>query len=271
MKKYNMLISKLMSNIFFRIILCMFLLVFGAMYVRYSNSMISYAIKADNIEVIKQYEQQISKDNLGVDNGCESDNGEENFNENIDKYVTASLNQESYSNEWIIDFNNKIIELQKIFPEGKFWNHMGLEATNSEVTNNIYSVTDIPCNHTKNGENYCNAHYGKSDDLYPYKATCCQCRGFTSLLSDLIFGADAPVRYFEDYDELRIGDQARIDGDYHSVFIIDKTDEYVIVAECNRDLQTCQINWGRKILREDMEGWYISRWSDERSEKINEN
>ena len=34
---------------------------------------------------------------------------------------------------------------------------------------------------------------------------------------------------------------------------IDKTDEYVIVAECNEDLKSCKISWGRKIMREDME------------------
>ena len=107
--------------------------------------------------------------------------------------------------------------------------------------------------HNEYGERYCNAYYGKSDDVYPYEATSVQCRGFASLLSDLVFGEDAPVRVFENYDELRIGDQARIDGDYHSVFIIDKTDEYVIVAECNEDLKSCKISWGRKIMREDME------------------
>lgn len=280
MVKYKNIMSKLMSNLFFRVILCMFLLMFGAMFVRFSSSMTSFAKNIDDLEINNQ-----STDNL---NNCGKDDAVYiNLNENDDytsynnllnkinsnqdieieldesQYVTSSLNSsDEYPENWINDFNEKIIILQNVFPNGKYWNHMGHEASNPEETNNIYSVTDIPCNHSKYGEAYCNAHYGKSDDLYPYEATCSQCRGFASLLSDLIFGEDAPVRYFENYDELRIGDQARIDGDYHSVFIIDKTDDYVIVAECNSDLETCKIQWGRKILREDMDGWFISRWGD---------
>ncbi len=262
MKKFKANILKLKSNLFVRVLLCMILLIFGAMFVRFSNSCIAFAKNEDMSEFNSQKIQNVSvrKDMKFV---ISEDITEVNSREKDDEYIVANLNSaDNYPENWISNFNKKIVYLQRIFPSGKYWNHMGKEATNSEETNNIYSVTDIPCNHYENGEIYCNAHYGKSDELYPYEATCSQCRGFASLLSDIIFGEDAPVKYFEDYDELRIGDQARIDGDYHSVFIVDKTDEYVIVAECNSDLQTCQINWGRKILRKDMDGWYISRWSD---------
>ncbi len=179
---------------------------------------------------------------------------EENQNQINNKYITASMQSSNqYPQNWLNEFNKKIIELQLIFPNDMYWNHMGGKSSNPHENNNMYSVTEIPCNHNEYGERYCNAYYGKSDDVYPYEATSVQCRGFASLLSDLVFGEDAPVRVFENYDELRIGDQARIDGDYHSVFIIDKTDEYVIVAECNEDLKSCKISWGRKIMREDME------------------
>jgi len=260
MKKYKGSISKIKSNLFFRFLLCMILLLFGAAIVKLSNSCIAFARIPDAYEInskkIKRASDQ-SETSFVVD----EDVIVVNLNEK--KYIVANKNTSNkYPKNWIGNFNKKILVLQKIFPSGKYWNHMGQDATNPKESNNIYSVTDIPCNHYENGEIYCNAHYGKSDELYPYEATCSQCRGFASMLSDFIFGKDAPVRYFEDYDELRIGDQARIDGDYHSVFIIDKTDEYVIVAECNSDLETCQINWGRKILRENMNGWYISRWSD---------
>ena len=281
MVKYKVLMSKLMSNLFIRTILCIVLMMFGAMFVRFSNSMTTFAQNIDVSEINKQKAFSNSQNNNDVIfiNLNEKDNYvsakdmfEQIYNqasvqefvevESLEnQYITACENNSNeYPENWVNEFNKKIIVLQNIFQSGKYWNHMGQDATNPEETNNIFSVTDIPCNHYQNGEAYCNAHYGKSDEIYPYKATCSQCRGFASLLSDLIFGEDAPVRYFEDYDELRIGDQARIDGDYHSVFIIDKTDDYVIVAECNSDLQTCQINWGRKILRENMAGWYISRW-----------
>ena len=256
-------------------------MMFGAMFVRFSNSMTAFAQNIDVSEINEQNSVSNTQSNNDViyinlnekENNITTNDMLEQIAEQAglqefveiqsseNQYIIASeSNLDEYPENWINDFNRKIILLQNIFPDGKYWNHMGQDASNPEETNNIFSVTDIPCNHYQNGEAFCNAHYGKSDELYPYKATCSQCRGFASLLSDLIFGEDAPVRYFEDYDELRVGDQARIDGDYHSVFIIDKTDEYVIVAECNSDLQTCQIQWGRKILRENMAGWYISRW-----------
>ena len=178
-------------------------------------------------------------------------------------YITASIDSaDKYPEGWLKNFNSKIIELQKLFPNDMYWNHMGKGPLNPGEANDAYSVTSIPCNHWLYGEWYCNAYYGKSDEVYPYKSTSVQCRGFASLLSDYVFGEDAPVRVFENYDELRIGDQARIDCDYHSVFIIDKTDEYVIVGECNEDLQSCKISWGRKIMRENMSGWYVTRWAD---------
>lgn len=270
MRKYRYKVSKLKSNLFLRMVLCLCLLMFGALFVRFSNYMVTYAKTSD--ADVNEDENEVIYININQNN--DSNDYIELYEDNknsikssetekvlAESYVTASLeNADKYPQNWIRNFNNQIIILQNTFPSGKYWNHMGKEAANANETNNIYSVTDIPCNHWKNGECYCNAHYGKSDDLYPYEATCTQCRGFASLLSDLIFGEDAPVRYFEDYDELRIGDQARIDGDYHTVFIIDKTDDYVIVAECNRDLETCKIEWGRRILREDLNGWYISRW-----------
>lgn len=333
------------SNFFLRLLLCLCLFVFGALFARFTSEISAYARSNDNnvknqVEVKNNNAENIDKigndkneasdnqnkvsdkqnkasDNqnkklseknqdevlyVGLENSIDTQKSESNevdegkkkkkvsiydeyveiaqetrlenifklFGARMDlykeKYVLASSNSKQknrqYPENWINEFNKKIIILQNLFPDGKYWNHMGKEKSNSKVTNNIYSVTDTPCKHWKNGESYCNAHYGKSDELYPYNATCTQCRGFASMLSDMVFGEDAPVRYFENYDELRIGDQARIDGDYHTVFIIDKTDEYVIVAECNMDLQTCKIQWGRKILRKNMAGWYISRWED---------
>ncbi len=100
-----------------------------------------------------------------------------------------------------------------------------------------------------------------SDDAYVYKDTSTQCWGFASYLSDYIFGSDAAAERFYNYDSLRVGDQARIQGDSHTVFILEKTDDYVIVAECNADYETCMISWGRKIMREDLQGYYITRWN----------
>ncbi len=63
-------------------------------------------------------------------------------------YVTASISSASqYPDGWLENFNNQIIQLQKEFPKGYYWNHMGSN------TNGNY-VTTTPCNHGKNGNKY---------------------------------------------------------------------------------------------------------------------
>lgn len=247
MKKIYEKMICMMSKICLRILLIIFIILIISMVTKFKENLAAFAEKVENIS-----KQDINNNYELVEIKLESE------------YITAvnNLNNDLYPDGWVEDFNEKIIELQKIFPTGTYWNHMGNNPMNPGETNSIYSVTDMPCNHNFYGEWYCNAYYGKSDEVYPYESTSVQCRGFASMLSDMIFGEDADVYVFEDYDKLRIGDQARIDGDFHSVFIIDKTDDYVIVAECNSDLQTCQIQWGRKILRKDMAGWYITRWNN---------
>lgn len=171
---------------------------------------------------------------------------------NTSRYITASMSSANqYPEGWLEDFNNKIISLQKEFPKGYYWNHMG-----STVNSN--SVTKTPCNNKVNGNKYCNEYQGKSTQACGFSIGR-QCAGFSSMLSDRIFGKNANARIFYNYDELKIGDQARINNNSHTVFIIDKTDDYVIVAECNADYKTCVINWGRKIPRSKLTGFYITR------------
>ena len=79
-----------------------------------------------------------------------------------------------------------------MFPSGKYWNHMDVESDGTDYL----MVTDIPCNHTENGEAYCNLYNGMSDDAYVYKDTSTQCWGFASYLSDYIFGSDAAAKRF---------------------------------------------------------------------------
>ena len=172
-------------------------------------------------------------------------------------YITASKqNANLYPDGWIDKFNEIIIELQKQYPNGAYWNHMGYD---SSTQDNYKIVTNTPCNHSINGEKYCNSYTGKADDGYPYHDKSIECLGFANLLSDMVFGKDAGVRTYYDYDEIKIGDLARINNNMHTVFIIDKTDDYIVVAECNADYKTCRINWGRKIPRDKVVGWFISR------------
>ena len=162
-----------------------------------------------------------------------SESGVETEAETVSESEEASDYQ--YPSGWLDSFNDKVEELKQMFPSGKYWNH------------------------TENGEANCNLYNGMSDDAYVYKDTSTQCWGFASYLSDYIFGSDAAAERFYNYDSLRVVDQARIQGDSHTVFILEKTDDYVIVAECNADYETCMISWGRKIMREDLQGYYITR------------
>ena len=255
------------------ILLCFFL---GLTIMKFNNSMVAFAKEVETSsvdEIIENKDELDFNENEDVlyiqldDTGDnESDLELKSSDGNIsqsdveenDNFVLCKLeSSDKYPDGWIEDFNKKILLLQNMFPDGLYWNHMD---TKLNENNNVYNVTTIPCNHSINGESFCNEYKGKSDEVYPYESACVQCRGFASLLSDMVFGEDANIRVFENYDDLRIGDQARIDGDYHSVFIIDKTDEFVVVAECNEDLNSCKISWGRKIPRDKMAGWYISRW-----------
>ena len=164
--------------------------------------------------------------------------------------TTVKTSNFQYPDGWINNFNSQIAQLKSEYPSGYYWNHAGGVANGS--------VTKTPCNHNAN-QNYCNTYQGKSTQACGFSIGR-QCAGFTSMLSDRIFGKDAPTRIFYNYDDIRVGDQARINNNSHKVFILEKTDDYVIVAECNADYKTCVINWGRKIYRNNLKGFYITRW-----------
>jgi len=158
--------------------------------------------------------------------------------------------------EWLAHFNKSIEELRVMYPDGKFWNHMDVGEESAESA----GYTEIPCNHNENYNDYCNAYIGKSNDAYPYAVAGRQSVGFASMISDYIFGEEADAYSFTEFENVRVGDQARIDSDTHTVFIIEKTDEYIIVAEVNAD-GTCEINWDRKIEAGALkDALYISRY-----------
>ena len=145
----------------------------------------------------------------------------------------------------------KAIEALKLeFTDHSYWNH--------DEGGDPLGTTAVPCDHTQSGIARCNRYESVSTRALG-TGYGMQCAGFAGLLSDRVFGTDAPARLFEDYDALRPGDQARIENDTHSVFILEKTDDYCIVAECNAAMNNCRIDWGRKIPRDEMQGVYITR------------
>lgn len=87
------------------------------------------------------------------------------------------------------------------------------------------------------------------------------------MLSDRLFGADAPVSMHRSYERLRPGDQIRLTAENHSMLVIGKNEAGVAVAEVNADYNTCQISWGRELSRETLEDYgeeveYFTRYPD---------
>ena len=104
---------------------------------------------------------------------------------------------------------------------------------------------------------------GVTNGVYPFYVQGTQCLGFASMLGDAVFGTDTEVYLYEGFENIRPGDQIRLVALEHSVFVIGKADDYVVVAECNADYQTCKITWGRKITKAELERTsvlYISRY-----------
>lgn len=86
------------------------------------------------------------------------------------------------------------------------------------------------------------------------------CAGFAFLLSDAAFGS-APAYIHYDKSRVRVGDILRLNGNSHSVIVLEVHDSYVVVAEGNYN---SSIHWGREIPKSEIcsrPGDYImSRW-----------
>ena len=136
--------------------------------------------------------------------------------------------------------------LRDAFPDGSYWNHMGLEEWDE------FTVTDIPCDHDLYWDTYCNSYTGGIQELFPQFEPMEQCLGFAALLSDLVFGEDAPVSTFTDYTQLRVGDHIRLELTEHSMTVLTVAEEGITVVECNRDYEHCRISWDRFLSWEEL-------------------
>lgn len=133
----------------------------------------------------------------------------------------------------------KIKKLKKKYPSYKYWNHVGKKNYNTST------ITKKPCNHAKNGLKTCNAY------PCPDHITGLQCYGFAWKMSDLIFGKNAKIKKHRSFKKAKIGDIIRYRG--HSVIIIEKHSNYILVGECNIG-NTCMILWGRRIDKGELSG-----------------
>ena len=136
--------------------------------------------------------------------------------------------------------------LREDFPEGWYWNHVGVEDWDE------FTVTQTPCEHALYGYGDCNSYSGALQPAFPNDDPMIQCLGFAALLSDLVFGEDAPVTEFTDYTQLRVGDHIRLLYTEHSMTVASVGEDGVTVVECNSDYEHYRISWDRFLSWEDL-------------------
>ncbi|MDR0553804.1 MAG: hypothetical protein LBG76_03260 [Treponema sp.] len=99
-------------------------------------------------------------------------------------------------------------------------------------------------------------------DSYKWKAsnfTGHGCAAFAMILSDAAFG-DAPHRQHTNFNNLRVGDILRMNGDTHSAIILAIDDSLITLAEGNWN---SKIHWGRQIpVTYDQLDYVWTRYSD---------
>ena len=139
--------------------------------------------------------------------------------------------------------------LRDTFPEGAYWNHVGVEDWDE------FTVTDSPCQHDLYWDAYCNTYTGGIQELFPQFEPMEQCLGFAALLSDLVFGEDAPVSTFTDYTQLRVGDNIRLEYTEHSMVVLSVGTDGITVVECNIDYEHCRISWDRFLSWDQLAGY----------------
>ncbi len=76
------------------------------------------------------------------------------------------------------------------------------------------------------------------------------CAGFALICSDAVFG-DLPISdTHSDFSAIRVGDMVRVNNDTHSVVVLEKRADSIVVAEGNYN---SSIHWGRELSRSALE------------------
>ena len=76
------------------------------------------------------------------------------------------------------------------------------------------------------------------------------CAGFALACSDAAFGSYPVSSKHSDFDSIKVGDMLRVNNDTHSVIVLEKRADSVVVAEGNYN---SSIHWGREISRQELE------------------
>lgn len=75
------------------------------------------------------------------------------------------------------------------------------------------------------------------------------CHGFALICSDAVFGDLPLARTHTDFDAIRVGDFIRVNGDTHTVVVLEKRADSIVVTEGNFN---SSIHWGRELSRQSL-------------------
>lgn len=165
------------------------------------------------------------------------------------------------------EFAGKIELLRKVFPDKHYWNHSLMDTRIPYTINDIpfyenFRVTTNPCYaHDETSDITANVYKGACDTVYEENYPSVQCKGFANLISDIMFGKDAPVKRYTNPEEMRVGDLVRLIG--HIGVIIAINEDSIELLDCNSDMSTCIIRWNRQIAKSSLNSkyvWFITRY-----------
>ncbi len=127
--------------------------------------------------------------------------------------------------------------LMKKYPDGKYWNHVGMNGNNAD------GYTDKPCHHSVYGGYY---HTNGTCNYFNQ----IQCWGFVNKLANLCYGSQ---RYTDwprtTLAKLKAGDAIRFKNNSHSIFVTGVDGSIVTYGECNGNYTDCKIRWNLKITK----------------------
>lgn len=121
--------------------------------------------------------------------------------------------------------------------------------TQKQVQDQLFELYDeYPEGMSWTNENH--SYYWKAINTY-----CYGCIAFAGEMSDRLFGKDAKVTTHRNFDKIKVGDHIRI-GDYHSVIVLAKGPDELMVVEGNYN---SSVHWGREITKSELKssGFYV--------------
>jgi len=120
---------------------------------------------------------------------------------------------------------------------------IGIGYSDAQLEEVVFSRMNALRGEYPNGKRWTNENYyeWKGGHYHGYG-----CVAFAFILSDAAFG-DLPARVHYDFNKIRVGDVIRINGDSHSVIVLEVNNRGITIAEGNYN---SSIHWGRTFTWE---------------------